>query len=301
MRFDRVLTIYVFHRLRKIYQQYRGVRVPILMYHSISDNPENASHPYFKTNTSPQVFEEHMQFLHEGKYSVISLLDAADLLSSNHSVTCPTTQNVSLSTDQPKCVVLTFDDGFADFYTCAFPILRKYGFVSTVFLPTGFISDDGVNFKGRRCLSWKEVRTLSTEGVTFGGHTVSYPKLSDLSWAYIESELRESRATIEERIGKPIKCFSYPYAFPEEKQKFKARLRVVLTESGYTNGVTTILGTARHGEDRLFLPRIPVNSDDDRAFFLAKLEGGYDWMHGLQQGIKLLKQRLNQGHEKRSI
>ena len=276
MRVDRLLTLYFFHLLRNTSLRRKGIRVPILMYHSISDTPEEVSHPYFKTNTSPHVFAEHMRILREHSYSVISLSSAVELLAPDSE---PTTG---------KPVVLTFDDGFADFRTQAFPLLREFGFCATVFLPTGFISDEGRNFNSKRCLRWNEIRELAGSGIQFGTHTVTHPQLRDLHWDQIEREIRESTKALEDEIGKQVESFSYPYAFPEEDRHLKARLKTLLVELGYKNGVTTRIGTATKSDDRLFLRRIPANSGVDPVFFRAKLAGGYDWMKNVQYGYKLI-------------
>src|SRR4030042_2864700 len=80
-RLDRLITLYLFHPLRRILPRPNGIRIPILMYHSISDEPESG-HPYFWLNTSPKRFAEHMQFLSENEYSVINLTDAVKLIES---------------------------------------------------------------------------------------------------------------------------------------------------------------------------------------------------------------------------
>ena len=327
MRLDRLITLYLFHPLKRILPRSNGIRIPILMYHSISDTAENNIHPYYRTCTSPNVFAEQMRFLYENGYSTISLLDAGDLLSVRDPTTQPLNQlpqivhNSHLSTlhanallsrstnDQSKnkmssasrYVVLTFDDGFADFYTNAFPIFQKYGFLATVFLPTKFISGQKDPFKGKKCLTWEEVRNLAASGVQFGSHTITHRNLRDLPWNQIDREIKGSKKSIEDRIGTWAVNFSYPYAFPEEKQDFKTRLRISLVESGYTNGVTTIIGTATEGDDRLFLRRIPVNSDDDTNLFQAKLVGSYDWVHGLQRGSKLVRQTFGTKKAKTAI
>jgi peptidoglycan/xylan/chitin deacetylase (PgdA/CDA1 family) len=227
-----------------------------------------------------------MRFLKENDYEVISLADAAQILE-----TAPI-----MSGPPRKYAVITFDDGFADFQTRAFPILREYGFSATVFLPTGFISDTVSNLKGKKCLRWSDVCDLAKSGVGFGSHTVTHPKLRGIPWGQVEKELKESKSILEDRLGTQVESFSYPYAFPEEDHRFQTRLRVSLGELGYTNGVTTMVGTATGGDDRLFLKRIPVNTDDDPAFFRAKLEGGYDWIHDLQYGFKVLKRPLNRAN-----
>lgn len=287
MRADRFLTLSVFHSLRRRLPRPRGIRIPILMYHSISDETESG-HPYFWINTSPTRFAEHMRLLKEKDFRVISLAEAADLLGNASIVLDENARNGS----HPRYAVVTFDDGFADFRTMAYPILAEYGFPATVFLPTGFISEVGSALKGKSCLRWDDVRELGGTGVRFGSHTVSHPTLRSIPWDQVEKELRESRDALEDRLGTKAESFSYPYAFPEGDKRFQSRLRTSLAELGYVNGVTTRVGTAAEGDDPVFFKRIPVNSADDAAFFSAKLEGGYDWLHAIQYGFKVLKGSL---------
>jgi len=287
MRVDSILTRYFFYPLRKILPRHKGIYIPILMYHSISDEPESG-HPYHWINTSQKRFAEHMRLLKENDYKVISLRDAAEILGNASTGIDIPHDKVSLH----RYAVVTFDDGFADFRTGAFPILAEHGFSSTVFLPTGFISDTGSTLKGKMCLRWDDVRELAESGVQFGSHTVTHPKLRGIPWDQVEKELRESKNILEDRLGTEVESFSYPYAFPEDDRRFQNRLKTSLGELGYSNGVTTRVGTAAGGDDQLFLKRIPVNSEDDPAFFPAKLEGGYDWIHGLQYGYKILKSSL---------
>jgi peptidoglycan/xylan/chitin deacetylase (PgdA/CDA1 family) len=306
MRVDRFLTLYFFHPLRKTLLRPNGIRIPILMYHSISDEPESGI-PYYRVNTSPKRFAEQLRFLKENDYEVISLEAAAEILDTATIPTdSPSDRGVSIgapsyprSSRVPmsrgtrgvphRYVVVTFDDGFADFRTTAFPLLREFGFCATVFLPTGFISEDTSIWKGKKCMRWSDVCELAGSGVRFGSHTVTHPRLIDLPWDQVEKELRESRNILQDRLGTGVESFSYPYAFPEADPGFRARLRTSLAALGYANGVTTKVGTATGGDDRLFHRRIPVNSGDDPAFFRLKLEGGYDWMHVFQYGYKHLK------------
>jgi peptidoglycan/xylan/chitin deacetylase (PgdA/CDA1 family) len=283
MRVDRFLTLSLINPLKKLLSRSTGIRIPILMYHSICDEPETG-HPYFWINTSLKRFTEQMGFLKKNGYKVISLTEAAQILGTGS--TAPD-QQVAQDSYQ-RYAVVTFDDGFADFRTMAFPVLAEHGFSATVFLPTGFISDARSTLKGKMCLRWDEVRVLAESGVRFGSHTVTHPKLSAVPWDQVEKELRESKNILEDRLGTEVESFSYPYAFPEEDRRFRTRMRCSLKEYGYRNGVTTIIGAASMGDDRLFLNRIPVNSDDDPSLFRLKLEGGYDWMHWFQYGKKVL-------------
>ncbi len=180
--------------------------------------------------------------------------------------------------DDEKLVALTFDDGFRDFHTTAFPILQRHGFSATMYLPTAFIGDEPRLFKDRECLTWAEVRELAAVGIEFGSHTVNHPELVKLAWPEIEIELRNSKLEIEQKLGASILSFAYPYAFPSAENDFVRRFRDLLARADYESCATTGIGRARWGDDFLLLPRLPANSVDDEALFEAKLTGAYDWM-----------------------
>jgi peptidoglycan/xylan/chitin deacetylase (PgdA/CDA1 family) len=273
-RADRLATLYLFHPLHRISAS-EEARVPVLMYHSISNGNGQSVHPYYETITSVERFAQQMRFLHEDGYSA---MDMTELL-----------KFVTYGKPLGKSVALTFDDGYRDFYTEAFPILSRYGFAATVFLPTGYIGKTAKQFKNRDCLTWEEVRELHRAGVTFGSHTVTHPQLTQSTSRELECELRQSKDTIEDEVGTPVRSFSYPFAFPEGNRRFTGRLRDTLQACGYECGVCTAVGTVGPDEDRFFLKRLPVNSWDDVRLFKAKLEGGYDWLHGLQYATKLMK------------
>jgi peptidoglycan/xylan/chitin deacetylase (PgdA/CDA1 family) len=315
------------------------------MYHSISDDPENGIHPYYRINTSPKVFAQHMKFLYENNYAVISLSEAVRLISSSpeselsiepnqlNELNEPNKLNKLDEPNQPRdlsfasnlkpptsndkgqlnqlnelnkpnklnkldepnqpnelnelnklnTVVLTFDDGYKDFLTQAFPILNKYGFSATVFLPTSFIDSAGKpGLKGKDHLSWDGVRELREGGIAFGSHTVSHRQLRILSRAEIEYEIKKSKEVIEKDLGQNVESFCYPYKFMEQAKEFVRMMKTVLIDAGYESAVTTRIGTANTEDDVFALKRIPVNSDDGGQFFKAKLEGSYDWLYPLQ-------------------
>jgi peptidoglycan/xylan/chitin deacetylase (PgdA/CDA1 family) len=220
-----------------------------------------------------------MQFLQQNRYSVISLSDLVNYMGQGKS--------------SDRTVVLTFDDGFQDFYAHAFPVLSRYGFSATMFLPTAYIGDGARQFKDRDCMTWAQVRELHRAGVLFGSHTVTHPQLRCVTREQQKYELQHSKSTIETKLGAPVDSFSYPFAFPEESRDFTQRLREDLEACGYKNGVCTVVGRAKLGEDTLFLKRLPVNSYDDLRLFKAKLDGGYDWLHSVQYSAKLLKTRMS--------
>ena len=272
-RSDEIATLYLFGPLRRVLPSKRA-RVPILMYHSVSDAAPEGKHPYYHTVTTPRVFGEQMRYLQEQGFGSVTLAEAVKYLESG-----------ICSVRKP--VVITFDDGFRDFLTNAFPLLTRYGLSATMFLPTAYIGDVNRVFKGHECLTWSEVRELHRAGVQFGSHTVTHPQLRDLNWPAVESELRASKVAIEDGLGYGVGSFAYPYAFPETDRTFVQRLGLVLREAGYRDGVSTRIGVAGEKDRGFFMKRLPVNSWDDSRFLRAKLAGGYDWLHDVQYVAKL--------------
>jgi peptidoglycan/xylan/chitin deacetylase (PgdA/CDA1 family) len=273
-RLDRLTTLYFGLPISKMVGPKSGTRVPILMYHSISDNLFGKSHPYSHINTSPEVFRRQMRCLHREGYRSIGLNELI--------------KGFEVGLDLTKTVVLTFDDGYQDFLTEAMPILKQHGFMATVFLATGRIQQTSMRLEGVDYLTWNEVRELHQEGIEFGSHTVTHPDLRCLGPEQIEYELGYSKEVIEQQLGTAINSFAYPFPFPEENTDFTRLLLDELENQGFENGVTTILGRASLRHNRFFLPRLPVNTWDDQSFFRAKLVGGYDWAHWPQWFNKLI-------------
>ncbi|HWP85971.1 MAG TPA: polysaccharide deacetylase family protein [Terriglobia bacterium] len=276
LRLDRLATRGLFHPLARMRNGQRGARVPILMYHSVAESSGPVRHPYYDINTTPQLFAQQMCWLRQQGYRSVSLAQALRLIHEGRRA--------------DKAVVITFDDGYRDFLTTAYPILAENEFTATVFLVAG---RTGKELNGRACLSWDEARRLHAQGVEFGSHTATHPELKRLEWAEVEREVSESQDAIEQELGAPVRAFSYPYAFPETNREFTRRLRELLVKCGYDHGVSTILGTAGSESDPYFLPRLPVNSGDDPALLQAKLEGGYDWLHSLQYWLKMAKAQFS--------
>lgn len=250
----------------------------ILMYHSVSDDSEAGVPPYYRLTTSPARFRQQMLALRRSGSTVIGLPEALRRLASG-------------SFDGRRLVVLTFDDGLRDFATHAWPVLQELGFPASVFLPTAFIGSTRRSFKGRACLTWREVRDLHAQGVHVGAHTVTHPMLHGLGWPEIRRELGQARSEIEQQVRAPIETFCYPYAFPQEDEAFITRFRVELLEQGYAGAVTTMIGPIGPGSDALSLKRLPVNDGDDPLLLECKLRGAYDWVGRLQTIVRSAKGR----------
>ncbi|GBD86131.1 poly-beta-1,6-N-acetyl-D-glucosamine N-deacetylase precursor [bacterium BMS3Abin03] len=269
MRVDRLLTLGLFNPVKKATDWTKTPRIPILMYHSISEQSFPGKHPYYQTHTPPEIFREQMAILQELDYKVISLRHAAEFLFSS-------------KMPDEKTAVITFDDAYQDFMTHAYPILMDSGFTATVFVPTGLVGKVSERLLNRICLSWDELAELSRNGMEIGSHTITHPKLPLLPREKVSYEIAYSKNEIEERLNREVESFSLPYAFPEGHNSFLRFYYGILKECGYRCGVTTRIGRASPKDGEYGLRRIPINNSDDERFFKAKLEGGYDWIGYLQ-------------------
>lgn len=275
-RIDRSLTLRLADPFKRTFKNSHSRRIPVLMYHGIN-SVLRSGHPYFETNTSASTFARHMQHLHDGGYRPMKLSTAIAMIDSG--------------TWPQRAVVITFDDGFRDFYTHAMPILQEYRFPATMFIVSSFMGSRTSRFGHKDFMTWGETREIESFGVEIGSHTVSHPHLHSLHRQNIEKELKDSKDAIEDQLGKPISSFSYPYAFPEQDGPFVKKLRQDMKIAGYDHGVTTVLGSANRRSDRYFLPRLPANEYDDDQLFQAKLDGSYDWLRTPQLIYKVARSR----------
>ena len=253
----------------------RRPRIPILMYHNIADC-QARRHSYYRTYTSPLAFAQQMRLLHDNDYRTVSIQESL--------------RDLALHKTPTKSVVITFDDGYADFYRQALPVLNQHGFSATVYVIASLLKTQRTSFNGAECLTLAEVRELHSQGISIGSHTLSHPMLTRLSPCQLEEELCKSKTLLEDELGAPVKSFAYPFAFPETNRRFVCRLEHLLTRYGYADGVTTILGTVQPGANRYFLPRLPAHSGVH--LFRAKLVGACDWLHAPQYFAKTVKHFL---------
>lgn len=209
--------------------------IPIITYHSIDSSGSVIS-------TSPDVFIRQMGHLSYSGYTAISLRELARSLRAG----------VPLD---PKTVVLTFDDGFRNFYTEAFPILSKYRFSATVFVVTDFCGKHNDwpgnpdNFPRTKLLSWKEIKELDARGIEIGSHTRTHQDLTRLSEIEITAELLGSITAIADKLGRKPATFAYPFG------KVDVRSRR-LVEEYFDAACSTVLGKVGPRSDLFRLSRI---------------------------------------------
>lgn len=173
------------------------ILIPTLLYHSVDGQPAG------KNITTSQRLIDHLEAFLSSGYRTVSLDEYIHVVrSKNHSF-------------QEKLVLLTFDDGYEDFYTEAWPILKKYNATASVFLITSYIGQlNWWNYKSacfRRHLSWEQIIELQENGISFGGHSTNHHSLMKFDKGYVWHDMTINKSEIEYRLENPIKAFSYPY------------------------------------------------------------------------------------------
>lgn len=250
-------------------------RVPILMYHEVAVRPDTKS----RLAVPPASFAAQLAYLHNVGFTTLTFADAAAALAGDG----------SRLPERP--VVLTFDDGFADFHRQALPLLRQYGFTATVFVTTGWIADAGPHAAGRRpapMLCWTQIREAAAAGVEIGAHSHAHPQLDQITQSRLRDELRGSKALLEDGIGRAVPSLAYPFGYSN------ARVRQAVRAAGYGHACAVANAVAGPAQDRLTLPRLTVRASIGPATFAHIVRGSNHSMiyrkdHALTKGWAVVR------------
>jgi peptidoglycan/xylan/chitin deacetylase (PgdA/CDA1 family) len=192
----------------------------ILTYHSIDTSGSVVS-------VAPDDFARQMNSIAESGYRGIALREAVS-------------HREAYGTWPRHRVVLTFDDGFRNFYETAMPVLARHGFTATVFVVTDYMGRRNdwetppAGLGSQDILTWQQAVELSSNGIEIGSHTRTHPDLRRLSETEIWHELAGSRLEIEDHVGQPVRSFAYPFGETNHvsqeyvKKEFQAACTTVL-------------------------------------------------------------------------
>ena len=218
--------------------------IPVLLYHYVGE--EAPDYPYLNVETSE--FSRQMKELRERGYRSVSLSDLTAYMQGSP-VKLP-----------EKPVLITFDDGYEDNYTQAFPVLKQEGFRAAIFMVQS-------NFNRKNRLSVQQIQEMEQAGIEIGSHTRSHPDLTKLAAAELEKEVGQSRRGVERLAGRPIDYFAYPGGF------YNLEVLEKTAQSGYAGAFTVLPGLNRPDKDNPYLlRRIPVFSYTDFDAILDRLE-----------------------------
>ncbi|TSK09044.1 MAG: polysaccharide deacetylase family protein [Geobacter sp.] len=244
----------------------------MLVYHRIEDGGA----PSLPDSVALTEFQEQMRHITEEGYSPMTVRELAAL--------------VEAGEEPPeKSIVVTFDDGYLDTYTHAFPELDFFRMPATVFLAAGHIGASTpfpwLGGNGGKPMDWQQVSKLHRAGIEIASHTYSHPFTPNLTKNELCLELERSKGKIEDKLGAQVHSLALPYSFPLRHPRwpsFRARLREALNSNGYVCCCTMQRGHISPKDDVFALRRIPVGRDDDLRLFRAKLEGCFAWTAPLQ-------------------
>jgi peptidoglycan/xylan/chitin deacetylase (PgdA/CDA1 family) len=180
----------------------RGRRHPfVLCYHGVSRGPL-PSDPRGLFVTSAQ-FEEHVEFIQARGYELVSVSELWRLMRSG--------------VDMSHHASITFDDGLASTMHEAMPILARHDAGCTMFVATGLLGRMHPHMRSQPIMTREEVLELDAAGMEVGAHTVDHARLTEIPYAEVLSQLRDSRAFLEDLLGRPMRVMAYPFgAFDQQ-------------------------------------------------------------------------------------
>jgi len=224
--------------------------VLVLCYHAVSERFPAA------LSVTPAAFERQLALLKRAGYRGATFEDAVKARSG-------------------KVVSITFDDAYLSVLQLGKPLLDAVGYPATVYAPTDYLDtpERPLNWAGIERwhggeheqelipMSWAQLGELADAGWEIGSHTRTHPHLTEIDDQALRRELVESKATVEERMGRPCTTIAYPYGDYDE------RVVRAATEAGYSAAGT--LPARLHSERPLAWPRVGVyHTDDERRFRL---------------------------------
>lgn len=214
--------------------------VPVLYYHSIDDSEAN------EVILSKENLRRQLTYIKDSGYTTLTMSELNDYIKNNKEI-------------PEKSIVITFDDGYMDNYTNAFPILKELNMKATIFVISSGI-DDGYY------MSKEQLKELSNYGIDIESHTKTHCHLNTLSYEEQLKELKESKETLEAIIGKEIISVAYPYGDYDENSIKAAQ------DAGYSLAFTTDKGYAKREATSLKLNRIYVSSANTFEQFKERLK-----------------------------
>jgi peptidoglycan/xylan/chitin deacetylase (PgdA/CDA1 family) len=210
-----------------------SIRVPILTYHYIRVNRDPRDKLGFALSVTPADFAAQMDWLALNGYHPIATEDLYAYL--NRSRGLPS-----------KPVILTFDDGYADFYTTALPILRSHEFKATSYVVSGFVGLGGY-------MTADQIREADHSGIEIGSHSVSHANLAGASAGNVRFQVSESKRHLEQLVGHPVTAFCYPSG------KYSSSVANAVAAAGYHDSTTTAYGFWHSLSDRYLWTRLRVH------------------------------------------
>lgn len=209
----------------------KSFNVPILMYHYVEYVTDKRDTIRQSLNINPNTFISQIKTLKKAGYTFITPVNLALALA-------------GVSELPPKPVILSFDDGYRDFYTDVFPILKKEYVKVVIYVVPNFL--DRPNYMYTSDI--KEI--AASQMVEIGAHTMDHMWLAGVDEKTAEYEVSQSRKFLQKLTGQPVNSFAYPYG------AFDKTAETVVRKAGFLDAVSTVPGTTQSRENEYFLFRL---------------------------------------------
>jgi len=219
------------------------------MYHHVADAAPGANAVERDLSVSPARFAEQLAWLRQAGYETITLTELAAHFSEGRSLPA-------------KPIILTFDDGYADNYEQAFPLLKAQGYRGAFFILTDFVDEGRAGY-----MNWPQIEEMERAGMEIGSHGRNHIDLRRKSWDYLVWQLLGSKQTLEAHVERPVQTFCYPSG------KYDSHVASVLRSAGYVVAVTVDQGSRHSEQDLLQLKRLRVRGGDALTRFILKVDG----------------------------
>ena len=206
-----------------------NVGVPVLYYHSVDPSEAN------EVIISPERFKEQLQFIKDSGYTTLTMTELNDYILNNTPI-------------PEKSIVITFDDGYADNYANAFPILKELDMKATIFVISNFTDNDGYY------MTSQQLKEMSDYGIDIQSHTASHSHLNQLTYEEQLNELKTSKEKIESITGKPVISIAYPFGDFDDNSIAASK------DAGYSLSFNTNRGLSDRDDNPLSLNRIYISS-----------------------------------------
>jgi peptidoglycan/xylan/chitin deacetylase (PgdA/CDA1 family) len=233
------------------------LHIPVLMYHRVIKDPTSGSS--CGTWVDPKVFEEQLESIRTRGMSPITFKDYAAFVRGDCALPA-------------RPIILTFDDGYEDNYTIAFPMLKKYGFRAVLFVVTSEKERTNCWDPGQpraQLLSGTQMREMARSGIEFGSHTVSHSDLTAAPVDKVEEELAASKVSLEQTLSAEVSAFAYPYG------RLNDRVKQAVNSANYKFAVAADSGPLTFYEDLLEIRRTQVFPWTSRFGFWKKTQPWY--------------------------
>ena len=218
--------------------------LPILLYHSVQDRAPGSFGPWA---VGRQLFVDHMDKLVELGYTGLSIGQLMNLTRAGRPL-------------PDKTVLVTFDDGFADFASNAWPVMKARGFPATLYVTAGVV--DGISQwlepmgAGQLpMLGTEAIRELADDGVEIGAHSMTHPQLDCVGRDQARREIIDSKSALEMIVGRPVDSFAYPHGYHDRTVK------KMVIDAGYTSAAAVRNALSHAQDDPFALARFTVMGD----------------------------------------